>query len=507
MISPHLSTFAALVAAVLCGSCPATAFAFGFADVAQRAMQLAAAPFKNPPSNLANELRALDYDRYRDIRFRGDQAYWRNAGLPFELTFFHQGFYYDQPVKMNEVAANQVREIPFSPALFDYGKTALDAQKMQGLGFAGFRVHYPLNTPAYKDEVLVFLGASYFRAIGKGGRYGLSARGLALDTGVMSGEEFPRFVEFWIERPTPKARELVIYGLLDSRRATAAYRFVLKPAAETVMEVTSRLYLRENVAKLGIAPLTSMYFFGENQRSQKEDFRPEVHNSDGLSVLTDTHEWLWRPLVNPKRLLVTSFAMNNPTGFGLMQRDRDFESYEDLEARYELRPSAWVEPLGRWGAGRVELVQIPTPDETNDNIVAFWVPDNPPPPGQAFDFAYRLSWHSRSERRPESSWIAQTRRGHGYARKPDDSILFTIDFQGPIFDKLADGTGVESIVSADGNGKILEHNTYRNEASGGWRTAIRLRRVDDDKPVELRAHLRSGNRGLGESWNYILPAQ
>ncbi|HET6757302.1 MAG TPA: glucan biosynthesis protein G [Burkholderiales bacterium] len=484
-----------------------TALAFGFDDVAQRAMQLAAAPFKNPSANLPTELQALDYDRYRDIRFKGDQAYWRDAGLPFELTFFHRGLYYDQPVKINEVAAGEVREIPFSPALFDYGKTGLDAQKMLGLGFSGFRVHYPLNTPPYKDEVLVFLGASYFRAIGKGGRYGLSARGLALDTGVMSGEEFPRFVEFWIERPTVKARELVIYGLLDSRRATAAYRFVLKPGAETVMEVASRLYLRENVAKLGLAPLTSMYFFGENQRPQKEDFRPEVHNSDGLSVLTDTHEWLWRPLVNPKRLLVTSFAMINPAGFGLMQRDRDFESYEDLDARFELRPSAWVEPLGSWGSGRVELVQIPTPDETNDNIVAFWVPDNPPPPGQPYDFAYRLSWESRSERRPASSWIAQTRRGQGYARKPDDSILFTIDFEGPIFDKLAEGARVESMVWADGNGKILGHNTYRNEASGGWRTVIRLRRVDDDKPVELRAHLRSGNRALSESWNYILPGQ
>ncbi|MBA2350408.1 MAG: glucan biosynthesis protein G [Burkholderiales bacterium] len=506
-ISFRLSIFAALFASVLCGSYSATAFAFDFADVAQRAMQLAAAPFKNPPSNLPKELQALDYDRYRDIHFKPDQAYWRNAGLPFELAFFHQGFYYDQPVRMNEVAADEIREIPFSPALFDYGKTSLDAQEMLGLGFAGFRVHYPLNTPAYKDEVLVFLGASYFRAIGKGGRYGSSARGLALDTGVMSGEEFPRFVEFWIERPTARAKEIVIYGLLDSRRATAAYRFVLRPGGETVMDVSARLYLRENVAKLGIAPLTSMYFFGENQHPQKEDFRPEVHNSDGLSVLTDTHEWLWRPLVNPKRLLVTSFAMNNPAGFGLMQRDRNFASYEDLEARYELRPSAWVEPLGSWGSGRVELVQIPTQDETNDNIVAFWVPDNPPPPGQPFDFAYRLSWQSRSAQRPASSWVAQTRRGHGYVRKPDDSILLTIDFEGPVFDKLAEGANVASVVSADGNGKILEHNIYRNEASGGWRSAIRLRRVDDDKPVELRAHLRSGDRVLSESWNYILPVQ
>ena len=222
---------------------------------------------------------------------------------------------------------------------------------MKGLGFAGFRVHFPVNTQAYKDEVLVFLGASYFRALGQGQQFGLSARGLAIDTAESSGEEFPRFVEFWIERPQPGAKELTIYALLDSPRATGAYRFVLKPGVTTVLDTDARLFLRKNVAKLGLAPLTSMFYFGGNQRPSREDYRPAVHDSDGLSIREATNNWIWRPLVNPKRLLVTSFALSDPAGFGLMQRARSFEQYQDLEARYDLRPSAWIEPKGGWGTG------------------------------------------------------------------------------------------------------------------------------------------------------------
>jgi len=366
-----------------------SAWAFGFDDVAQRAKDLAAVPFKKGPG-LPKELLGLDYDHYRDIRYRSDRFLWRKAGLPFEIAFFHPGLYYDQPVKINEIDAQGVHEIAFNPDDFDYGSNKFDTSRLRGVGFAGFRVHYPLNTTKYKDEVLVFLGASYFRALGKGQLYGASARGLAIDTATSSGEEFPRFVQFWIERPAAAAKELTIYALLDSRRAAGAYRFVVKPGVETAVQVKARLFLREAVGKLGIAPLTSMFFFGENQRPPYEDYRPEVHDSDGLSVHAGNGEWIWRPLVNPKRLLVTSFATTDPAGFGLMQRDRQFLHYEDTEVHHESRPSVWIEPVGKWGAGRVELVQIPAPDETNDNIVAYWVPDAVPRPKEPYDFEYRL---------------------------------------------------------------------------------------------------------------------
>jgi glucans biosynthesis protein len=491
--------------ACLCWLTLAPALAFDFGDVAERARELAATPFKKPIDNLPRELQNLSYDQYRDIRFKPDKAYWSSARLPFELMFFHQGFYYQERVRINEVTRQGAREIKFSPEFFDYGANRLDPAKMQELGFAGFRVHYPINTPKYKDEVLAFLGASYFRALGKGQGYGQSARGLAIDTALISGEEFPQFVEFWIERPGPTAKELKIYGLLDSRRAAGAYQFVLRPGPETSLEIKARLYLREQIGKLGLAPLTTMYFFGENQRPTRDDYRPEVHDSDGLSIHSGTGEWIWRPLVNPKRLLVTSFALTDPLGFGVMQRDRDFMHYEDLEARYELRPSVWVEPKGSWGPGRVELIQLPTPDETNDNVVAYWVPDKPPQVKEPYDFEYRLSWQKNPETRSALSWVAQTRRGGRSTHSAEQSIGYVIDFEGPALKKLPADATLEGVVSIDSNAKLLEHTVYRNEVTGGWRLALRLRRLDESKPAELRGYLRSGNEALSETWSYILP--
>lgn len=485
---------------------PTTALAFNFNDIAQRAQQAAGNPYKNPAPKLPKELADLGYDQYRDIRFNPEKAWWHKDKLPFELQFFHEGLYYDRPVKISEITPRGVTEIKFDPADFDYGANKVDTRSFKDLGFAGFRIHTNLNSPKYKDEVLLFLGASYFKALGKGERYGLSARGLAIDTGLISGEEFPRFTEFWIQRPEPNAKELVVYALLDSRRVTGAYQFTLKPGAETAVEVKTRIFLRENVTKLGLAPLTSMFFFGDNQHPDKDDYRPEVHDSDGLSIESGTGEWIWRPLVNPKRLLVTSFAMSNPQGFGLMQRDRGFSRYEDLEARYDLRPSAWVEPKSNWGQGRVELLQLPTPDETNDNINAYWVPDNPPPPGQPLNLEYRILWQLDKDTRPPTAWVTQTRRGRGFQRNPDGTLSFIVDFEGPALTKLGKDAKIEGVVAVDNNAELLERTTYYNEVTGGWRLALRLRRIDNDKPIEMRAYLRGKDSTLSETWSYILPS-
>lgn len=484
-----------------------SALAFGFTDVDQRARVLANASYDKPSDNLPKELKNLSYEQYRDIRFKADHMLWHNDGLPFELSFFHQGRDFDQPVKINEIVGPRVRPLNYTADAFDFGKNTLDPNKWKGVGYAGFTVRYPMNTPKYKDEVVTFLGASYFRGLGKGQLYGLSARGLALDTALMSGEEFPRFVEFWLERPTAKAKQLTFYGLLDSPRATGAYRFVLVPGTETRMDVSVRLYLRDKVGKLGIAPLTSMYFFAENQRSDKEDFRPEVHDSDGLAIHAGNGEWLWRPLVNPKHLLVTSFATANPGGFGLQQRDRRFSSYEDLAARYDQRPSAWVEPLGAWGPGQVELVQIPTPDETNDNIVAYWVPAQSPQPKEAYALEYRVRWQKDTETHPPMLWVLQTRRGPGYRPKPDDSLFFLVDFVGeepPLAPDAAAGD-LRGQISLDGNGELLESRIERNGTTAGWRLYLHLKRLDQGKPVEMRAALYRKDQPVSETWSYILP--
>ena len=335
----------------------APAAAFDFADVAARAEALSRQPYRNLSPKLPAELAALNYDQTRDIRFRPARALWRADQQPFELMFFHVGGkYHVRSVRVNEVTPSGVRHIAYDSADFDYGKNKLSPQTW-GDGFAGLRAHYPLNGREYKDEVVVFQGASYFRALGAGQRYGLSARGLTIDTVGGQGEEFPWFIEFTVVRPAADAKTLTLYGLLDSPRASGAYQFDVRPGEETVVDVRARLFLRASVATLGIAPLTSMFFFGENQ-PHRTDFRPEVHDSDGVMVATGEGEWIWRPLVNPNQTLTTSFSMRSLKGFGVMQRDRSFNDYEDSEASYELRPSAWVEPVGSWGPGRVELVQL-----------------------------------------------------------------------------------------------------------------------------------------------------
>lgn len=483
----------------------ASTFAFGLVDVTRRAQMLAQTAYQGPGSSLPKEMRDLKYDEYRDIRFRPDHALWRADKLPFELMFFHPGGNYE-PVRINEVRSNQVRAIPFDPKLYDYGRNQIDEAVLGELGHAGFRVHYAMNLPDYKDEVLVFLGASYFRAVGKDQVYGLSARGLAVDVAEPGGEEFPRFAEFWVERPSPKATSLTIYALLDSRRLTGAYRFELVPGVETVMNVQAVVYQREGGRKVGLTPLTSMFHFGENQPG-RDDYRPEVHDSDGLALHTSDGEWLWRPLVNPQNLLVTSFATADPVGFGLLQRDRAFASYEDPEALYDRRPSAWIEPSGKWGAGRVELVQIPTPDETNDNIVVYWVPEKMPPPREPLPFAYTVHWQLQGAVRPPHAWVTQTRRGRGYVKQPDGQLKFVVDFDGPAIRSLGSDALLEPAVSVGGNGELMERNLFKNQVNGLWRMTVRVRRIDAAKPTELRASLRQGQKVLSETWSYIVPPQ
>jgi glucans biosynthesis protein len=424
------------------------------------------------------------------------------------VMFFHVGGkYHVRSVRVNEVTPSGVRHIAYDTADFDYGKNKLSPKAWGDVGFAGLRAHYPLNGGDYKDEVVVFQGASYFRALGTGQRYGLSARGLAIDTVGGQGEEFPWFIEFWVVKPAADAKTLTLYALLDSPRASGAYQFDVRPGGETVVDVHARLFLRAGVATLGIAPLTSMFFFAENQ-PHRTDFRPEVHDSDGLLVATGDGEWIWRPLLNPKETLTTSFSMRSLRGFGLMQRDRDFANYEDSEARYELRPSAWIEPVGSWGPGRVELVQLHTPDETNDNIVAYWVPQQQPGVGQPLDLAYRLHWQSaKTTQNPPGAWVTQTRVGRGYTGLANDEQQFVVDFIGPSLLALPPDATVKAVVTAPANGQVLESNAYRVEATGVWRMTVRAKQLDPAQPTELRGFLQSGADVLTETWSNLLPAR
>lgn len=496
---------------LLLGGASAQAQRFDWDTLTQLAQTEAQTPFRANSDSLPAELTALKYDQIRDIRYRPARSLWRSEQLPFEAQFFHLGQLQTQPVQVHELSTEGVaKPLPYRSADYDFGANRLNPGRWGDLGHAGFRLHHRLNSPAYMDELLVFLGASYFRALGAGQQYGLSARGLAIDTVGGSGEEFPRFTRFWLQRPQAGATEATVFALLESPRATGAYRFVVRPGEQTVMTVQARVFLRKGagpVNTLGLAPLTSMYFFGENQ-PRPGDFRPEVHDSDGLMLVNGDGEWLWRPLQNPSAPVVSSFALRSPRGFGLMQRDRQFGSYEDPEARYERRPSAWVRPLGDWGAGRVELVQLPTPDETEDNIVAYWVPASLPAPGEPLEFAYELSWQGEQQQRPPSAWVTQTRRGFGYTRlsaaEQAGQVQVVLDFAGPALDSLPAGAPVRVQVSSDANGRVLEQLAYPNPATRSWRVTLRVQRVDPARPVELRAYLQHQQDVVSETWTHLL---
>jgi glucans biosynthesis protein len=491
--------FTLLLALVLqCSSL--AAWAFNLDDVDREASERATQPWKPVPAVAGGP----SYDAWRNLRFRRDRALWHNPQLPFEAQFFPADGSGRSPVDVLEIVDGQARPLSITRGDFVRGDAA-PVDDPAPATLAGVRLLNPLNQPGHFDEVISFIGASYFRALGAGQQYGSSARGLALDTTGAASEEFPGFVRFWLERPAAGAGSVTMYALLDSARATGAYRFDIRPGATTQVEVRARIHLRAAVTTFGVAPLTSMFYSGENQ-PVAGDFRPEVHDADGLQVATGDGEWLWRPLTRPKAPFASSFAVKRLRGFGLMQRDRRFSSYQDLEAHYQRRPSIWVEPIGDWGPGRVELLQLPAQVETDDNIVAFWVPDVAPRPGQPVELAWRLSWAGASAAAAPSASVTQSRLGFGYRDQPPPAgqMQFHVDFSGKRLDKLPADSGVVPVVTGNANTRVLATRVEPLPGSGGWRLTLDVQRLDRTLPLELRGFLRLNEEALTETWTYAL---
>jgi glucans biosynthesis protein len=481
---------------------------FRFDEVVRRARELAALPYESNLQPLPEPLNRLDFDAYRDIRFRNERALLASGGGPFRMHLFHLGFLFQRPVTVNVIREGVPAPVPYQKDLFDYGKNKIERPLPVNLGFAGFRLHYPLNTPKIFDELIAFLGASYFRFLSRDQNYGLSARGLALNVEGEGGqpEEFPYFREFWIEMPMADAERAVIFALLEGPSVTGAYRFEIWPSETTTLDVTATLFPRRQLANLGIAPLTSMYFEGENEQRRTDDFRPELHDSDGLLIHSGAGEWIWRPLRNPARKAVSSFFDLNPRGFGLMQRDRVFENYQDLEAHYHKRPGYWVEPVGQWGEGRVDLVEIPTANETHDNIVAYWQPKNPIEPGQELTITYRMRAVSSSLRMHPGGKTVNTYqtppRASG-SNGPSDPThrRFLVDFAGGNLEFYLQDPSQVQVVPTTSAGRITHTFVVPNDHTRGFRAAIDVK-LEPGQSTDLRAFLKAGNRTLTETWTY-----
>ncbi len=484
-----------------------------FDVITARAKKLASEPYVALKDLELEALTSISYQDYRAIRFRPDQAIWKDQSL-YEVQLFHPGFLYKSPVAINTLEQNaEVKSLPFKTDYYRYDATAapLEAEistaiKNTQLGHAGFRLHFPLNNSEYKDEVAVFQGASYFRLVGPHQVYGLSARGLAVDTALSSGEEFPVFKEFWLVKPAPEDTTIVLYALLDSPSVAGAYRFELTPSTNTEVKTQMQIFARKDIKKLGIAPLTSMFYHGENSTKFFDDYRPEVHDSDGLLMQSAEGQWVWRALNNPKKLSVTSFSYDNPKGFGLAQRDRDFNNYLDTEAHYHNRPSMWIEPMGSWGKGRVELVEIPTDTETNDNIVSYWVPEQAMKAGDSLSFSYKLSTFNATLASQDKASVLRTRIGSaalpGEKNPPPKSHRqFTVDFSGENINQLSANFAMKADLALS-SGEISDKTVQQLPNNQGWRVAFKVA-PEGDKPVDMRLSLKLRDKEISEVWSYV----
>ncbi len=472
---------------------------FTFTDVVRMAEEKSAHK-PEPLVNVAPEFLRLNYDQYRDIRWKNDRSLWRAEGSPFQIRFFHPGYIFNRLVEMFVLPDSPDQPIRYSPEFFDYGKNVFPEKLPKAGGYAGFRVHYPLNQPGVLDELCVFLGASYFRAVPKDLKYGVSARGLALETYVPGKvEEFPVFTKFWLEKPDSFAKEFHLMALLESESVTGAYRFRVIPGVETRTDVEAVLYFRQTPKMIGYAPLSSMFWFGENTSNTFGDFRPEVHDSDGVLLQKENGEWVWRPLTWGRQIQTNLFSDTNPKGFGLLQRDRDFSHYQDLEALYHLRPSVWVRPLEGFNAGSLFLMQLPTKNEYADNVTLFWKPDAAPVPNQPHRIRYEIRWYRDAE---DLSPIGKCLSTRVDDQEKENQRHFYLEFGGGSLKNFkADHPPNWEAYSPSG-AKISKPQLLWNEYNNSWRFSFVATKQPGQKPQEILCRLTGPTGHLTETWSY-----
>ena len=470
-----------------------------FSLIIQKARTKAERTYKPTEMQVPDFVQALTETQWRALAFKPDQSPWYRLNTPFDIAFFHPGFIYNRQVNMHAINDGHISALTFQPEMFTYSNKSLQDKVRESVpGFAGLQIIYPLNDNSSRDPIASFLGASYFRGAGRHAQKGILSRALALNTALSNGEEFPYFQEFWIEPPKPEDKHVTLFALLDSPSLTGAYRFAITPGTSTIMDVEARIFLRKGAIwpqKIGMAPLTSMFLYSEMDNGRSGDYRPEVHNSDGLLFSAGENNWSWMPLTNPGRLEISSISTESLRGFGLLQRDNVFDHYQDIANRFDQRSSVWVEPQGDWGAGKIELIQIPSTEEIHDNITAFWVPDTLAPEGGqpplALSFAYKLYWMTPGVTPHALGKVAATR-----LVKSQDTARFFIDFESETLKSLPADVGLTSLVVAPENAPITRKQLVKNPATGGWRLSFSVKLPRQDSVVQSIITARDGSPSL-----------
>jgi glucans biosynthesis protein len=468
--------------------------AFRFSDVESKARNLAENPYQPPTNQVPKSLSGMNYVEHQGIQFNHKQTIWSAQSLPFGLEFFHPGAHSRDMVTIHLIERDEIKTVRFNTNYFLY-PTNFDIP--DGLSFSGFRVTQPRQR---NREVAAFLGASYFRMIGLNQAYGASARGLALNTLSPQGEEFPVFEEFWIQTPKKSANQLTVYALMNSPSVTGAYQFIIRPGESTIANVKAVLYPRLEVKEFGLAPLTSFFLHGKNGRPLFNDFRPEVHDSDGLLINNGKGEWIWHPLEHGAVNRVNTFMDQNPRGFGLMQRERDYENYQDPLARFELRPSVWVKPRGKWGKGVVKLVQLTSDREYYDNVVAYWLPEEAPRPGRPLEIEYDLHWTNLDPLPATLGRVRATRVGRTAPDVKPINLRFVVDFEGRAVESLSAKEKLFVDIHPDPWIKVITHSCEKSAINETWRLVLEI--VEPEKTGDVRALLRRGREPITETWNF-----
>ena len=477
---------------------------FSFELLIERARTMAQREFVPPPRPAPDVVQRLTYEEWGKIRFDTRYALYADGSGAYPVTFFHLGESFQKGIRMHVLRDGQSRQILYSSTYFEMPKDSPARKLPEQAGFAGFRLQESRMRSDWRtQDWMAFLGASYFRAIGALNQYGLSARGILIDSAEPTAEEFPDFTDFFIEEQRAETDPVLVYALLDGPSIAGAYRFAIRRTEGVVQDVEAALFLRKDIKRLGFAPLTSMYWFGEIEKRRFEDWRPEVHDSDGLAIWTGAGERIWRPLTNPPFAVTSSFSDNDPKGFGLLQRDRLNENYLD-GVNYERRPSLWVEPLESWGAGSVQLVELPTDDEIHDNIVAYWRPAAPARAGASYRLKYRLHWLADEPFPPTVARAVATRIGRGGepgTARPKGVYKVVVDFAGPALDPLWGDTVKASPVVTASRGTIGRAFIEPVPATRRWRAVFDLNAEGTD-PVELRLYIQENRDALTETWLY-----
>lgn len=463
------------------------------ADMARTAAQQ---PYKAVSSDVPNPFRKLSYEQYVAIRAKPATFIWANQNLGFALEPFHRGFIFNAPVTISLVSQDQARRVVYDTKQFDFGPLAVPPN-IGDIGFSGFGVLVPQDNGKGLTEIATFQGASFFRAIGKDQRFGTMARALSIKTADPAGEEFPAIRAVWIEQPDLATDALVIHAFIDSESMTGAYRFTLRPGDATIIDTECTLFARAKVDNLGIATMSGTVISDAIDHRRPDNTRLTIADIDGLQMLTGRGEWLWRAISNRETLQISTFVDENPRGFGFLQRDRSFHDYQDDDQHWEIRPSLWIEPIGDWGAGGVELVEIPGEAKSNDNIIAYWRPKQPLAAGSETSFAYRQFWCWNPPDDPALPVVTDTRSGHG---SNPQRRRFLVEFQGDMLGDPALSAAVKPIVGTSA-GAIVFTSSYPAPNIKTYRTLFELD-PGNATACELRLALDAGGKPASETWLY-----